>query len=61
MAKLIGFDSSLGWILSNASVSRLSVYHERTVVCLVVDLDSDLKNFVATTMCLRLNLNIGSS
>ena len=61
MAKLIGFDSSLGWILSNASVGRLSVYHERMVVYLAVDLDFDLKNFVATTMCLRLNLNIGSS
>ena len=61
MAELIGFDSSLGWILFNASVGRLSVYHERMVVYLAVDLDFDLKNFVATTMCLRLNLNIGSS
>ena len=61
MAKLIGFDSSLGWILSNASVGRLSVYRERTVEYLAIDLDFDLKNFVATTMCLRLNLNIGSS
>ena len=61
MARLINFDSLPGWILSNVSVGRLSTYHERMVVYLAVDLDFDLKNFVATTMCLRLNLNIGSS
>ena len=61
VAKLIDFDSSPGWILSNASEDQLSACHERTVVYLAVDLNVDQKNFIATTMCLRLNLNIGSS
>ena len=60
VVKLTDFDSLPGWILSNASEDQLSAYHERTVAYLAVDLNVDQKNSIATTMCLRLNLNIGS-
>ena len=61
VAKLIDFDNLPGLILSSASEDQLSAYHEQMVVYLAADLNFDQKNFIATTMCLRLNLNIGSS